>query len=83
MVELAVGGCAAVTGRGADATGVDGAATATGGRCGGAALAAASALRRSRMALRASPGLETFDRLNAGRAGAAGRLAVLRLPFLK
>jgi hypothetical protein len=63
---------------------VEAAATTTGPRAGGANFAAASALRRSRIAFSASPGFETFERLNAGRAGAAGRLVVLaRPPFLK
>jgi hypothetical protein len=46
-------------------------------------LAAASALRRSRIALSASPGFETPARLNVGFAGAAGRAELLRPPFLK
>ena len=53
----------------------DGGATTAVGR-GGAALAAASACLRSRMALSASPGLETLERSNFG-------LAVDRLPGLR
>jgi hypothetical protein len=72
----------AVAPEGADE--VEAAATTTGPRGGGADFAAASALRRSRIAFSASPGFETFDRLNAGREGAAGLLVVLaRPPFLK
>jgi hypothetical protein len=66
------------------AAGTDaGAATTAVGR-GGAALAAASACLRSRMALRASPGLETLERSNFGLLSAGCLLAVLLLPpFLK
>jgi hypothetical protein len=42
---------------------VVGAATTTGPRCGGAFFAAFSALRRSRIAFKASPGFDTPDRL--------------------
>jgi hypothetical protein len=49
-----------------------GAATTNAGRAGGAALMAASACLRSRIALRASPGLETLERSNFGLLSTAG-----------
>ncbi len=53
-----------------------GLATVTAGRaCGGAIRAACSACLRSRIALSASPGLETCDRLNVGRASTCGARA--------
>ncbi len=48
-------------------------ATVTAGRGGGAERAAASACFRSRIALSASPGLETCERLNSCRLSAACR----------
>jgi hypothetical protein len=59
-----------------------GAATTAVGR-GGAALAAASACLRSRMAFRASPGFETFERSNFGLTSADLLALVERLPPLK
>src|SRR5271170_1932820 len=69
---------------GAAAAGTDaGGATTAVGR-GGAALAAASACLRSRMALSASPGLETLERSNFGLVSTGCLVAVLLLPpFLK
>jgi hypothetical protein len=52
----------------ADSVRAGGGATTAAERTGGALRAAASACLRSRMALSASPGFETCDRLNAGRA---------------
>jgi hypothetical protein len=62
--------------------GVDagGAATTNAGRAGGAALMAASACLRSRIALRASPGLETLDRSNFGLLSAAGLFELTERP---
>jgi hypothetical protein len=88
-VEATTGGAGAATeGRATRGEGgteaAAGGATAIAGRCGGAFFAAASALRRSRIALSASPGLETFERSNLGFAGAADDLLPLpRPPFLK
>jgi hypothetical protein len=67
---------------GADGTEDGGAATAAGR--GGAALMAASACLRSRIALSASPGFETFERSNFGLVSTWDLAAVLlRLPPLK
>src|SRR5580704_9303254 len=78
----AEGAAATLGGGGAAGTWAGGATTAVGR--GGAALAAASACLRSRMALRASPGLETLERSNFGLLSAGCLLAVLLLPpFLK
>ena len=61
-----------------------GGATVTAGRGGGAALAALSACFRSRIALRASPGLDTCERSNFGLVSTgATRGATLRAPRLK
>jgi hypothetical protein len=68
---------AGVAGRAGAAT------TATAGRGGGAFFAASACCLRSRMALRASPGLEMCPRLKDSRAGAEGRAAAGRLPRLK
>ena len=78
------GGAAATLGDAGGATVTeDGGATTAVGR-GGAALAAASACLRSRMALSASPGLETLERSNFGLLSAGCLLAVPLLPpFLK
>ena len=76
---------AAATDLGVAATGGTeaGAATTAVGR-GGKALAAASACLRSRMALSASPGLETLERSNFGLVSPGGLVAVPLLPpFLK
>jgi hypothetical protein len=64
----------ATEGRAAGVATTAGAATA--GRCTGCGeyLAACSACLRSRMALIASPGLETLARLKAGLGSGAGRL---------
>jgi hypothetical protein len=54
------------------------------GRGGGVALAVASACLRSRIAFRASPGLETLERSNFGFESTCCRFALLLLPpFLK
>ena len=82
----AAGGGAAATVLGVAATnGTEaGAAATTAVGRGGAALAAASACLRSRMALSASPGLETLERSNFGLVSPAGLVAVPLLPpFLK
>ena len=65
---VAAAGEAATTGRGGTAAaGLEaGGATTAVGRGGAAWIAAVSACLRSRIALRASPGLETFDRSNFG-----------------
>jgi hypothetical protein len=57
-----------------------GAATTNAGRAGGAALMAASACLRSRIALSASPGLETLDRSNFGLLSAAGLFELAERP---
>jgi hypothetical protein len=57
-----------------------GAATTNEGRAGGAALMAASACLRSRIALRASPGFETLERSNFGLLSAAGLLEPAERP---
>ncbi len=76
----ATGAAGAAGAAGLAAAAVTGGATTAAGRGGGAALAAASACLRSRMALRASPGLETLERSNFGLVSAAGLDAVLLLP---
>jgi hypothetical protein len=84
-VAAVAGGAAVATLGGAAAAAVaeDGGATTAVGR-GGAALAAVSACLRSRIALRASPGLETLERSNFGLLSAGCLFAVLLLPpFLK
>jgi hypothetical protein len=72
---------------GTEATGEEaggGAATTTAGREGGAALTAASACLRSRIALTASPGFETLERSNFGLFSTAGLFGlVARPPDLK
>jgi hypothetical protein len=93
VVWAPVWGCDAAAGEGwatatlgaaAAAGGTDaGGATTAVGR-GGAALAAASACLRSRMALSASPGLDTLERSNFGLVSTGCLAAVLLLPpFLK
>jgi len=74
----------AALGAAAEAAGTEaGGATTAVGR-GGAALAAASACLRSRMALSASPGLETLERSNFGLLSTGCLVAELLLPpFLK
>lgn len=63
---------------------VDGGATTAAVGRGGAALMAASACLRSRIALSASPGFDTFERSNFGLVSVAGLFALtLRLPPLK
>jgi len=78
--SIAGAGLAAMTTRAAaGAPALAGGATATAGgagRAGGADLAAASAFLRSRMSLRASPGLLTPERLIAGSAFAGAGFAV-------
>ena len=83
-VVVGVAEWAAAAARGGAATGTaDGGAATAAGR-GGAALMAASACLRSRIALRASPGLDTFERSNLGFASTWGLAALLlRLPPLK
>ncbi len=54
----------------------DGGATTAAGRAGGAALTAASACLRSRIAFSASPGFETFERSNFGFVSTAGLLVL-------
>ena len=83
--EAAVGGGAAATRGGVLAAGtVDGGATTAAAGRGGAALMAASACLRSRIALSASPGFDTFERSNLGLVSEAGLLALtLRFPPLK
>lgn len=83
----AAGGGAAATRGGAEAVGTadggGGATTAVAGR-GGAALMAASACLRSRIALSASPGFDTFDKSNFGFVSVTGLAALtLRFPPLK
>jgi hypothetical protein len=79
-VEATGAAGATATGRaGAAACPGDGGATTAAGRGGGAALAAASACLRSRIAFSASPGLDTLERSNFGFASAAG-LAVVAAP---
>jgi hypothetical protein len=81
-VAVAAGGDAVAT-LGCAALTAAGDATTAAGR-GGAALAAASACLRSRIALRASPGLETLERSNFGLVSPAGLAEALLLPpFLK
>jgi len=76
-------GAAAALGAAVATVTEDGGATTAVGR-GGAALAAASACLRSRMALSASPGLETLERSNFGLVSTGCRVAVPLLPpFLK
>ncbi len=77
-VDAAGAAGAAATARGGAAATCpgDGGATTAAGRAGGAALMAASACLRSRIALSASPGLDTFERSNFGFASTAGLLAV-------
>jgi hypothetical protein len=81
-----LGGGAATTRGGRELTvaAVGGGAT-TAGRCGGGtAFTADSACLRSRIALRASPGLDTFERSNFGLLSTVCRPApLLRPPFLK
>ena len=79
------GGAAAATRGGAPAAGaVAGGATTAGVGRGGAALMAASACLRSRIALRASPGFDTFERSNFGFTSAACLFALVpRFPPLK
>jgi hypothetical protein len=74
----------AALGAAAEAAGTEaGGATTAVGR-GGAALAAASACLRSRIALSASPGLETLERSNFGLLSTGCLVAELLLPpFLK
>jgi hypothetical protein len=83
----AVGGAAAAMGLGAaEVAGADtgGAATTTVGRAGGADRIAASVCLRSRIALSASPGFETFERSNFGLLSTTGLLEpVARAPGLK
>jgi len=77
-------GGAAITRGGTAATEAGGGATTAVGRGGGAALAVASACLRSRIAFRASPGLDTLERSNFGLVSAVDRFAPLLLPpFLK
>ena len=84
-------GAGAATLGGVEATGEDaeaadggGAATTKAGREGGVARTTASACFRSRIALSASPGLETLERSNFGLLSTAGRLGpVERPPDLK
>jgi len=75
---------AATTRCGVAAVPAGGGATTGVGRGGGAALAVASACLRSRMAFRASPGLETLERSNFGLVSTCCRFELLLLPpFLK
>lgn len=79
-----VAGGAATARGGVEAADTEGGGATTAAGRGGAALTVASACLRSRIALSASPGLETFERSNFGLAstwGLAG--ALLRLPLLK
>jgi hypothetical protein len=61
-------------------TEVGGAATTTAGRTGGADRMAASACLRSRIALTASPGLETFERSNLGLFSTVGLFELTERP---
>jgi hypothetical protein len=81
-------GAAATGGRtkvgdGGVATGRTGAATTACGRAGGAFFAANSACLRSRIAFKASPGLDTCDRLKLGLASTTGFAVFVRSEPLK